>query len=365
MDLTPEQIRAAREAGIIPDAQAEALLARRGEVQPDTPEAAPLIGDEENLRFLRSFSDIFITIGVGLVMAGVFSTASALDPRGLGWGLFGAALAFWALSEFFGRVRRAHLPTLVLSLGFALALGGGLAQFYADRLVSVGRIGADWFVPAALFLAGMALYYWRIRLPFCLALLAWGTVVFVFGVSGSLGLIGGLWTVIALLLLCAVGAFAAALAYDVRDPERIMRWSDNGFWLHTVASPLLLLSFLALGAKLTLGVDMSDLQSLRDLPDNVDRLSVWMGVVIVAAMALGLAVNRRVFVVSTLLYALVLVTYGLSKTDLSPSLVASTGLLVVGGLVVFLGVGWHPARRALLRLLPDWKIFPRPLRTDI
>ena len=358
LTLTPDQIARAREAGIIPADEANALL---DAADP----GAPLIGNEEDLRFLRSFSDIFITIGVVLLGLGMFAVSEAVDPRGFGWGLLGAAGLFWLLSEYFGRVRRAHLPTLMLSLAFALALGGALFQLFADRFVSVGTIGADWFVPTALFLLGMGFYYWRVRLPFCMALLAWGVVAFVFGVAGSLGLLPNLWAVIALVLVCAAGVETAALLYDIRDPERERRFSDNGFWLHTVASPLTLLALMGLGAKITLGDSLSALEDLARIRDDVDGLAVWMAAVIVASILWGLAVNRRVFVVSTLAYALAVIVWALTRLDFDGGLVTGLALFGVGGAVVLLGVGWHPARRMLLRALPTWPIFPRPARTDI
>jgi len=367
-DLTPDQIEAARAAGIIPDAQADALLARHG-INTPTATAEPLIGNEEDLRFLRSFSDIFITIGVVLLMVGIFVAAFAFDDRESGWGGFVTALIFWGLAEYFGRIKRAHLPTLAITIGFALALSIFVTQFFADRLISVTGIGKDWFVPAAVFLGGIGLYYWRIRLPFVFMLLGWGGVVFVAGIAGSLGLLPNIWAVVILSFVCAFGVLAAALWYDMKDPERVTRFSDNGFWLHTVASPLTLLSFMALGAKISFGAELTDLSALEELASSfesrINGLSGWAAFVIVLSMLWGLAINRRVFVISTLIYALTVASYFLGKMSLDPSIVLSASLLIVGGTVVFLGVGWHPARKILLRLLPNWKIFPKPERTDI
>ena len=364
MDLSPAQIRQALDAGIIGTSQADALLERHGATL-TTPEAAPLIGNEVNLRFLRSFSDIFITLGVVLLMVGVFMTASALDSRESGFGDLAAAGVFWGLAEWFGRRRRQHLPTLALSIGYAVALASFVALFFADRWISFGSIGRDWFVPAATFLAGLVFFYWRIRLPFVFMLLGWGATAFVFGTVGSLGLIENLWVLIGVGFVCAAGLLAAALLYDIRDPERVQRFSDNGFWLHSVASPVTLLSFMALGAKITFGDRLTTLEGLAELRTSADGLAVWMIFVIVLSVLWGLAINRRVFVISTLAYSIVVLIYLLSRTQLDPTLVASLGLLVVGAIVVLLGVAWHPLRGALLRVLPNWKIFPRPVRTDI
>lgn len=67
-----------------------------------------LIGDEENMRFVRSFSDVFIAIGIGLFAMGMFS-AIGIFGGGVGY-LVGAGL-LWLMCEYFGRKKRAHLPT--------------------------------------------------------------------------------------------------------------------------------------------------------------------------------------------------------------------------------------------------------------
>jgi hypothetical protein len=126
---------------------------------------------------------------------------------------------------------------------------------------------------------------------------------------------------------------------------------------------------MALGAKLSFGAEFNDFSAIEEfvgtLETRVNSLSGWAAVVIVLSMLWGLAINRRVFVISTLIYALTVASYFLGKMSLDPSFVLSASLLIVGGTVVFLGVGWHPARKALLNILPNWKIFPKPERTDI
>ena len=82
-DMTPEQITKALEAGIISEAQAKTMRAKAGTAETDLAQ----IGNEDEMRFLRSFSDVFIAIGVGIFGFGLSVVASLM-----GGGLF---LFYW------------------------------------------------------------------------------------------------------------------------------------------------------------------------------------------------------------------------------------------------------------------------------
>jgi hypothetical protein len=61
--MTPEQIRKALKADIITQEQADVMLA--GKAASEAPaDSAAVIGQEDNMRFLRSFSDVFIGLGL-------------------------------------------------------------------------------------------------------------------------------------------------------------------------------------------------------------------------------------------------------------------------------------------------------------
>ena len=95
-------------------------------------------------------------------------------------------------------------------------------------------------VTALITLGAMLLFYLRIRLPFCIALIA----------------LAGLYLAAALvnriapdfltaqfglgLFLSGLVIFAIALAYDMRDKHRTTRFADNAFWLHFLAAPLVI-----------------------------------------------------------------------------------------------------------------------------
>ena len=122
-DMTPKQITQALEAGIITQAQADKM-------RPN--ESSAVIGNEDDMRFLRSFSDIFIAIGVGLFALGL-SAVAALFGGGISF--IGAAIVMGFLAEYFGRRRRAHAPTLITALAFLIFMQKGVGTLIGDCLL--------------------------------------------------------------------------------------------------------------------------------------------------------------------------------------------------------------------------------------
>ena len=327
--MTPEQITKALEAGIITQAQADKMRPK---------DRAAVIGNEDDMRFLRSFSDVFIAIGVGLLALGLATIAGIF---GGGISFIGAAIVMGFLAEYFGRKRRAHAPTLVTALAFLLFVQSG-----AEKLIGFGG-----GVAAALVTLGaMLLFYWRVRLPFCIALIAIAVLYLFFAlfpnmVQAPFGLS---------LFIGGILIFAVALAYDVRDTHRTTRFADNAFWLHFLAAPLIIHG---------LALSMVNLQ--KDTLFNIvpvvslgrgDALLVMLMVFVLTLI--GLAINRRALIVSSLGYAGFAIGFLFDKSGVGLGTTLALTLLVLGAAVIFLGAGWHSARGLLLKFLPNWKIFP-------
>jgi len=226
-------------------------------------------------------------------------------------------------------------------------------------------------VAAITFLA-MLLFYWRIRLPFCMALMAiallylFYTIVFTAApdfAQANLGwvfLLGGLVTII------------IAVCYDIRDPERTTRFSDNAFWLHLVSAPLIISG---------LGLVLGALQLLKrllggfELPFSIPIPYLgeeWKIMALIGLLTvIGLALNRRALVASSLCYAAMAIALLVRSSNVANKVAGESGfaagsviaitLVILGIAIVFLGVGWHFARGYLLKVLPDWKVFPRTI----
>jgi len=363
-------IRAAVDAGIITRDQAsrlEAFLAARAD--PVT-KAAP--GQDENLRFLNNFNDIFITIGIVILAMGLTAiTGLFFGPRfwsmvtGGSVGAFGAiilmpvAAAMWLLAEYFGRRRRMLLPTMAavaiftlysgLSIGMiASGITGANAKTVTSLTQAWGTLG-NTGIGTFLGCGAAALVAWlRFRLPFCMFLMAVSAAAAAYtfaGFFGNAGLVFGGF----LSIVIGLATLAAAIYFDQKDPGRITRLSDNAFWLHVAAAPQIIL-----GLR---GMIMGAPTATPSTPEAMVLLACLAGLGI-----LSLALNRRALVVSSLLsFWLALgqvvdaVGGGGSTTFIATTLLLGAGIIALGG-------GWHTARRWVLGWLPKTglaaRIFP-------
>ncbi len=343
-EMTPEQIDKALKAGIIDAAQAKNMLAKNMTAKPDVngPDQTALVGDEENMRFVRSFSDVFIATGIGLLSLGLYASIGIF---GGGFGYLVGAGLIWLMCEYFGRKKRAHLPTLLLALAYLLFVHKGFSA-----VLDFGA--APGIAPAVITIFAMLLFYWRFKLPFSIALIAISLVILVFA------LLGGTIPTGILLLLCGLALFAVALGYDARDTGRQTRFADNAFWLHFTAAPLIIHGF----AVQVLSPEIVKIGGVIPIVQLGRADATFMLLTIGLLALVGLAINRRALLVSSLGYAGFAIGFLIKDTGLNLGSVIALTLLLLGGGIVFLGVGWHGARKALLKLLPTSgfmaKIFP-------
>jgi hypothetical protein len=342
--LTPDQIDQAEAAGIIPPKQAREMRAGLAALEPEAVKTTDaVIGDEDELRFLRSFGDVFV--GIGLVLLGL-GAAAFTQFAGGGTLFLGAAAGAWALAEYFGRRKRAHFPTLITALAFLLFVQTGLSA-----LAALGPITASLITVAA-----MALFYWRVRLPFCIALIALSLLFLLFAVLNETApaFLRGNFT--AVMILAGVCVFAVALLYDRQDVQRRTRFADNAFWLHLLAAPLIIHGLVgsAVANKTELLFDIVPTFAFTE----TDALTVLIALGVVTVV--GLAINRRALIVSSLFYAAAAIAFLVRGTGLELGQVLSLTLVLLGLSIVVLGVAWHPLRNQLVRVLPGWRVFPPP-----
>ena len=363
-------LKAARDAGILSREQflrLEAFLVRRRD-----PSAG---GENESLRFLANFNDIFITIGiiilaVGLTALTAFLFAPSLDSLASSrtLSLLGSLVllpvagVMWLLAEYFCGHRRLLLPSMALSLIISVYVGlsfgmiaSGLTGKTANTIGSffeawnvLGNAGVTTFTG----IAGTALLiFMRFKLPFALFILAVsvaGAAYAFMGFFGDIGLVlGG-----AAFFVVGVMTLALAVAMDATDPQRMSIRSDAAFWLHVAAAP-----------QLIWGVRSLIVGSGIAMP-NAFEASIIVGLLLVLA-CLSLALNRRALIVSGLLtFATALGRIvEAAGGGVTTTLIATTLLLGTG--VIFLGGGWHSARRLVLSLLPDNRLLARVFPKDI
>lgn len=329
-------LQSAVEAGAISAQAADALRDHVAQLR-----ASPG-ADEEQVRLITGFNDIFVSIAsvIMLVAVGWLGESSGWHrphaPSPLTGGL--VAAASWALAEYFTRARRMALPSILLLIGFVGGFAFSLVSLVALIAPGAGeRTGALIAAGIAALTAAAAYLHWRrfmvpITIAACTAAAA--AIIIALLVAAIPALSEHLvW----LLLPGGIAIFLFAMHWDVGDRLRRTRRADVAFWLHLTAAPMIAHSlFQMLGAfDGQLGIGTALLVLL---------LYILFGLI-------ALAIDRRALLVSSLayvLYALSVLFRTAGAVELSMALTA----LVIGSALLFLSAFWIDARRRVVALLP-------------
>ena len=313
---------------------------------------------DEPFRLLRGFRDIFIALGIAFLAVGATvlytsSHTSALFYFGPAFSDYDWYAGFWpaiasaavllaigiAIAEIVTRKLRLPLSSLVLSLAIAYWAGlfgvqclAPLASLLDQSKTPSFPIGIAGFFLSAFI--GISLFYLRYRLPFVMLVVA-GTLV-----GLGLSVISSMWPEFASqnlrFVIGGLGAlvFVVAMNFDLKDRLRITRFSEIAFWLHLLAAPLMIHSFLR-----THSLAQNDVPLI---------LTVFAILTFIA-----LVIDRRAVLVSSLVYmggAFVQIVLALG---LQGSMLFAVPILSIGVLVVVLGIGWTPLRRLVLSITPS------------
>jgi hypothetical protein len=341
--MTPEDLRAAVAAGIIDEAQA-ARLRVLGETRAGTRSAMP--AEDEPFEFFRGFSEIFISIGLVILLSGVVALLTWFGGFFLlvTVPLMAAGIAWW-WATYFTLKRRMTLPSMVLATAYAV----GVYLFVVTLLVRTGlpdrTVAVGGFLIAA---AAMVVWYRRFRLPFA-AFLTGGLVlgaIYAFTASvGNLDSIlmasGGIDALFDLrespafataTLVFGVGMFLVGMWFDTRDPHRLGRHAATAFWCHLLAAPALVN---------TVAVTLLNGGSVALL-----------AVVLLVITALALVIDRRSFLTAGIAYiALVISWIAGDDGDFGTWVFI---LLALGALITAIGTWWVQLRAMLMKALPNF-----------
>lgn len=301
--------------------------------------------DEEYVRLLSGFNDIFVSIAIALVAIATYVLAPGPAPRGL---LLAAEA--WLLAEYFTRKRRMALPSILLLLLYADGIGMALVKFVGGwvggHLMMFIPLGDGLNTKTAMYLTlgftagleALAIYahWWRFHVPITVAAGAGALVVLV--VCLVLGFFPELlpywpW----LTILGGLAVFALALRWDMSDRARLTRRADVAFWLHLLAAPMLVHpAFYLLGL----------LQGGSDAGDAAIAMGLYALLAVVALLA-----DRRALLVSALGYVIYALAHVLRTAGNQPESLAVTAL-IAGCALLLLSAFWHRVRAGLLSLLP-------------
>lgn len=346
-DFEPADLRAAVAAGILTEAQAASVSALAND---RAGKRAAMPAEDEPFEFFRGFSEIFVSIGLIILLSGIaamlawfggFAMLSLLP-------LVCAGISWW-WAQYFTLQRRMNLPSMVL----ATAFGGGI---YLSAITILGQAElplrtavVSSFVLAAV---GMAIWYRRFRLPFSVFILGLFALGAIYTMTASVDALGGFVTgsrngfnglfdlrespAFAMATLgFGIAAFLAGMWFDTRDPYRLGRHAATAFWLHLLAAPALV-NTVALTLYNTGG------------SGGIAMLAV--AVVIIGMLAL--VIDRRSFLTAAIAYIALVIAW----------IVGDSGdfgtwtfiLIVLGGIVTAIGTWWVPLRSFVMRILPDF-----------
>ena len=324
------------EQGIITPEQADRLRALEGAREPLELPASP---DDEQLRFISGFSDIFVTIGLAMFLGAVGHFASRSGGQLGMW--IALAIMAWLLAEFFTRLRRMALPSIVLLIVFTVAAFMGASAFLGAELpkssypapATLGNLvgldlGRPTVLAAAAFLTVLltAVHYWRFRVPITVAAgcaaLSVTVVALVYGLAPQLSSVAHN----AVILASGVAIFTLAMRFDISDPQRLTRRTDIAFWLHLLAAPLIVHSL------------------IRGLVANTSKLDPTAAVAIMAVFLalsfVAVLIDRRAMLVSGLSYAGYAFATLIREAGFSDITPPAT-VLALGAFVLLLDLVWQ------------------------
>jgi hypothetical protein len=336
-----DDLRAAVASGLLSEKQAADLISlsdsRRGARENLNP------GDEP-FELFKGFNEIFIVVGLLILSSGwwgvsilVFNDRVVNLQDFAMWSSLLAGVVLWLLSEYFVRKRRMIAPAIALSVMFAGNAGFGFVSVLSEPFMIAQSDYSSVPFPLLLATLALAIYWWRFRVPFAMAMIALGlfavAIVFAASREGRIADLSEFFLLSAggpfawITLVLGILVFAVAMIFDMSDPHRVTRRSANGFWLHMVAAPALV-NTMAL--------------SLLD-QSNLILLAVLAMFAIVA-----IVIDRRSFLIAAIGYIVALGAAVFDGAGTAPT------ILILGVVLLLLGAFWERIRARILRLMPGF-----------
>jgi hypothetical protein len=340
--MTPEDLRAAVAAGILSEAQAASLSAlahdRAGR-------RASLPAEDEPFEFFRGFSEIFISIGLVILLTGATALLTVIGGFALLTlvPLATAAIAWW-WAGYFTLKRRMTLPSMVLASAYGIGITVFAFTVLARANLDERMVAILGFTLSAL---GMVAWYRRFRLPFSAFLTGAFALGAVYAVTASaenlIGLVAGgddfrsffdlaeSPAFATATLLFGTAAFLVGMWFDTRDPHRLGRHAATAFWCHLLAAPALVNT---VAVTLLNGGGM-----------------VFLAIALVLITLLALVIDRRSFLTAAIVYIAIVIGWVMGGDGGTSWIFV---LLVLGAFITAIGTWWVQLRAKVMDLLPNF-----------
>jgi len=283
-------------------------------------EISPADNREEPLKFIRSFGDVFITLGIILLVISINMTTLS------GYAYLIPAAGFVIIAEWLVRVRKLALPGIAILIAIL---------FFINKAIAFDHEHATLFGLATLSLSSL-LFYLRYKMPFSLLPLAAGLVAMTIQQIG-LNVIEQPVIFVGLGLII----FSIAMWFDSQDTKRESHLSDSAFWLHLLAAPLIVH-----GAMVSMLI--SDQAWLQSFSKEILIVMFFIGFFLIA-----LLVDRRAMLISTQLYVIYALTQLLQDKLSGGQNIMIYILMALGMFVIFFGTYWYMTRRLIFGFLSD------------
>jgi hypothetical protein len=312
--ISRDLLRKAADKGIIQTDQIDPFMhfLQQQATAPDTDSR------EEPLKFIRSFGDVFITLGVVLLVVAINMLQLS------GYYYFIPVVGFIMVAEWLVRVRRLALPGIAILISIL---------FFVNKAIEFDHQNATILGIGILCLTSL-LFYLRYKMPFSLLPLAAGLVaiaIIQIGVDVIKHPI--IFTGFGLLV------FIIAMWFDMRDTARESHLSDSAFWLHLLASPLIVH-----GAMVSML--FSDQTWIQAMGKEAIIIAFFSTILLLA-----LLLDRRAMLISTQLYMIYALTQLLQGQLNSTQNILIYILMAVGLFVIFFGTYWYKTRRIVFGFL--------------
>lgn len=303
--------------------------------------------DVERSELQTGFAGVFTAIGSILLISGLKALLAAGTPGVIGEMVF----LLVALGAMFLLRRVGHrFAALIFAVSFGVTLWMAVCMLVQQTGPSSMR--PYMLKPGAIVIASAvlgfsaALAYVLVRVPFLVFFIPGSVLIGITTsfLSGSGETDGGGWFTLWIAFGVGVISLIAAVLMDLRDRNRTGDLNQAAFWVYFAGAPLTVHPLMIV--------------FFRSAPADL----IWLPVLVVCFLmtVLGLVMDRRGPVVSTIVYVTGLVVYVLAKLGTGTMSLADAAisflalpLVIVGAYVIVLGVCWYPIRRAVLAQLTE------------
>ena|GEM_PF-152512 len=307
-----------------------------------------LHGEDEPFAIFLGFSEIFISIGLCILFAGLVGILTLLDSL-VAAGAIVAVLSL-GLSHYFIKIRRMVLPSIVSSSALTLSSILCLVPVAIDLFSQVEGDDpylATLILPLAPTLCLLVWMYRKYKLPYLTFLIGVTGLGMILSIAGILSssqqavldfdslmdlsvnpIVAGSW------LLFGLIALGFGLYFDCRDPYRVGNPSKSAFWLHLLSGPSLL-----------------NVIALNIYYEGDTTSYILTTLLLCLFVIIALIIDRRSFISAGIIYMSFVVSWATKNLGMDADYIS---LFVLGLIITALATWWHKWRSALMNALPNF-----------